>query len=80
MQAASNGSRLPLRRGLRVENGETAHRSQEIREALDAEGARDVTIVAAMNLDRLQVHRKWEMSDQCSLAIMATRAEMESRW
>ena len=30
---------------------------------LDA-GGRDVTIATTMNLDRLQVHRKWEMSAQ----------------
>ena len=30
--------------------------------ALDTEGWRVVTIVTTMNLDRLQVHRKWEMS------------------
>jgi len=48
---------LPLRRGLRhwkrLKPRILAKKSAQV---IDARGGRDVTIVATMNLDRLQVH------------------------
>ena len=46
-------------------------------QALDA-GGRDVTVVTTMNLGRLQVHGKWEMSEMRTAMLAET--EDDKRW
>ena len=54
---------LPQQRGSRaLETTEPRILAKKSAQALDAGGASDVKIGATTNLDRLQVHRKWEIS------------------
>ena len=48
--------------------------------ALDARGGCDVTMVAKMNVDRLQVQCKWEMSGQRRVFRCVNTATDESSW
>ena len=75
---------LPQQRGSRaLETTEPRILAKKSAQALDAGGGREVKIGATTNLDRLQVHRKWEISaehsaDGCVLALRSRRIMIDS--
>ena len=67
----------PTRGHRALETTETACRGPQIRPGARSGRGRDVTIVATMDLDRLQVHSKWEMSIKrwIELALVSVKWE-----
>lgn len=62
-RAATHGFQFPQQRGLgHWKRRKLPVSAEKPAQALDARGGRKVRIVTTMSLDRVEVHRKWEMS------------------